>query len=123
MRAALPTKNASVTAVHRQQAAVAAADDWEVVALEDPSDELLWQGRADCVVFQSEVLQSTGSEVNVVTAKRMIVPAMCDLQIDDRLTVQQHGIADKTYRVTGLFLDTSEFHGTSVYALVVQEVK
>lgn len=123
MRAALPTKNANVLGVYRLQPVAAVADDWELAnspELDDP--EVLWQGRADCVLFQSEVIQSTGSEVNIISAKRMLLPAVCELKIDDRILVAQRGVADKTYRVTGLFLDTSDFHGTSIYSLTVSEV-
>ena len=122
MRTALPAKNCSVVSVVRPTAEAKAAivDDWAAESVDQASESsVLWAGRADCMLFQADVLQSTGSEVNVITSKRMLLPELCELRIGDRLTVIQRGQPERIYQVTGLFLDSSDV--SSIYSLTVQE--
>lgn len=122
MRTLLPTKNCSILSITRQAPVVAAADEWEAASLEEvPTDEVLFEGRADALLFQSDVLTSTGTEVNLVTSKRMLIPYLCELKPDDRIEVRQKGQSDRVYRVLGLFLDSSDFHTNAIYSLTVQE--
>jgi hypothetical protein len=120
---ALPASNCKVLKIERVSAAVVAADDWSAAEIDDPTTAIVFEGRADGNLYQADSITSSGNEVTIVAVRKLILPAVAELELGDIATVEQRGVTGlRGYRITSLGLDSSELQGGAVYSCTVQQV-
>ena len=120
----LPASNCKVVKVQRPNATVAAADDFSPAIVEAAADEILFEGRADGNLYQADSITSNGEEVTVVAVRKLVLPAVAELKLNDLAIVQQSGVTGlRAYRITSLGLDSSALLGGGVYLCTVQETE